>query len=364
MASEPAPSPGSPVDLDRIVSLGQLEDRARGTLTEPAFDYVAGGSWDEITLRDNIAAFQRRRLRPRVLSGVTQVDLATTLLGRPAPTPLAVAPMAQHGFCHPEGELPAARAAAAAGWTFTPSTLSTRSLEEVADAGTGGPGGQWFQLYVQRDLGFSRSLVERAERAGYEAVVFTVDLPVLGYRDRDLRGTGLPLHYGNFPSPAAGDSRTIARGHPPLTWDHGDEVRGWSGLPLVVKGILTGEDACRAVDHGAAGIVVSNHGGRQLDRTPAAIDALPEIVTAVSGAAEVYLDGGVRRGLDVVTALALGARAVFVGRPILYALAVGGEAGVTRALEILRVETERAMILLGAASVDALGPDLLLAAGR
>jgi 4-hydroxymandelate oxidase len=273
--------------------------------------------------------------------------------------PLGVAPMAQYGFCHPDGELPVARAAAAAGWTFTLSTLSTRSLEEVAATAQGGLGGRWFQLYVQRDLEVSRSLVERAEAAGYAAVVFTVDLPVLGYRDRDLRGTGLPLHYGNFPSPAGGDSRTIARGHPPLTWDLVDEVRGWSGLPLVIKGILTGEDACRAVEHGAAGIVVSNHGGRQLDRTPAAIDALAEVVAAVDGAAEVYLDGGVRRGLDVVTALAMGARAVFVGRPILYALGLAGEAGVTRALEILRVETERAMILLGAGSVDALGPHLL-----
>jgi 4-hydroxymandelate oxidase len=348
-------------DLEGVVSLRELEALARDCLPEPALDYVAGGSWDEVTLRENGEAFRRRRFRARVLSGVRAADLSTTLLGRPVAMPLGVAPMSQHGFCHPDGELASARAAAAAGWTFALSTLSTRSLEEVAQAADGaGEGRRWFQLYLQEDLAFSRSLVERAAAAGYDAIVVTVDLPVLGYRDRDLRGTGLPLRYGNFVTPDGGDTRTIGRGHPPLTWALIDQVRGWSQLPVIVKGILVGDDARRAVDIGAAGVVVSNHGGRQLDRVPAAIDALPEVVAAVAGEAEVYLDSGVRRGLDVVLALALGARAVFIGRPILYGLAVGGETGVARALEIVRRETERAMVLLGAATVGDLGPHLVL----
>lgn len=353
----------SDLDLAGIVALAEFEALARQRLPAAAFDYVAGGSWDETTLDDNTAAFRRSRFRASVLSGTMSADLATTILGRTAATPFGIAPMAQFGFCHPEAELPAARAAAAAGWTFTLSTLSTRSIEEVAEAAVGGgPGSRWFQLYVQGDLGFSRSLVDRAVAAGYEALVVTVDLPMLGYRDRDLRGTGLELHYGNFGRPSDGNSKTIARGHPPLTWELMDEVRSWSSLPLIIKGILVGDDARLAVQHGASGVVVSNHGGRQLDRAPAAIDALGEVVEGVAGQAEVYLDGGVRRGLDAVLALAMGARAVFVGRPILYALAAGGEPGVARALEIIRKETERAMILLGAGSIRELTPRLVLPA--
>jgi len=347
----PAPDPA------RFGTLAAFEAAAREFMAPAVLDYVAGGSWDEVTLAENSAAFRRYRFRPAVLSGVTTADLSTTILGRDAAVPLAVAPMAQQGWCHPDAELPAARAAAAAGWTFALSTLSTCSMEAVAaETALAGPGARWFQLYIQRDLALTRSLVERAAAAGYEAVVVTVDVPVLGYRGTDLRGVGLGERRGNFP-PQGHDRTPPARGRTPLTWELIDEVRTWSGLPLVIKGLLTGEDAGRAVDHGAAGILVSNHGGRQLDRTPAAIDALGEVVGAVDGHAEVYLDGGVRRGLDVVLALALGARAVFVGRPILYALSVAGEAGVARALEIVRVETERAMVLLGAGSVRDLTPD-------
>ena len=328
---------------------------------------MAGGSWDETTLADNGAAFRRRQFRASVLSGVmaADVDLSTTVLGRPVPTPFGVAPMAQFGFCHPDAELPAAAAAATAGWTFALSTLSTRSIEEVARAcAPGSPGDRWFQLYVQDDLGVSRSLVERAEAAGYTALVITVDLPVIGYRDRDLRGTGLALHYGNLPPVGDATTTTIGRRHPPLTWDLIDRVRTWSSLPMLIKGILVPEDARLAVEHGAAGVVVSNHGGRQLDRVPAALDALPGVVAAVGDRAEVYMDGGIRRGLDVVMAVALGARAVFVGRPVLYGLTIGGEAGVTRVMEILRRETERAMVLLGVARVADLRPDLVLEARR
>jgi len=348
-------------DLTRITSLAELTELARLRLSPGAFDYVAGGSWDEVTLAENTAAFRRRRFLGSVLHGVRDPDLSTVILGRSVPTPFGVAPMAQYGFCHPDAELPAARAAVQAGWTFVLSTLSTRSIEEVAAAAGEGPGRRWFQLYIQKDLGLSRSLVERAEAAGFEAVVVTVDLPVIGYRDRDLRGTGLDLDYGNFrPAPGETDTRTLGRGNPPLTWDLIDQVRSWTGLPLLIKGILVSQDAVRAVEHGAQGIVVSNHGGRQLDRVPAAIDALPGVVAAVDGRAEVFLDSGVRRGLDVVTALALGARAVFVGRPVLYGLAVGDGAGVSRVAEILAQETRRAMVLLGAATVSDLGPGLLL----
>lgn len=353
---------GGGPDLGALVALAEFEALARARLPAPAMDYVAGGSWDETTLADNAAAFRRRRFQASVLSGVQAADLSTTIMGRPAATPLGVAPMAQYGFCHPGAEGPAARAARAAGWTFALSTLSTLSMERVAEAAdVDGPGGRWFQLYIQKDLGLSRSLVERAEVAGYEALVVTVDLPIIGYRDRDLRSTGLELHYGNMvPAPGEGNTRTIGRGHPPLTWGLIDEVRSWTRLPMLIKGILVPEDAVRAVEHGAQGVVVSNHGGRQLDRTPAAIDALPGVVAAVDGRAEVFLDGGVRRGLDVVMALALGARAVFTGRPILYGLAVGGEAGVARVMQILAAETQRAMVLLGAARVADLHPGLLL----
>lgn len=351
------------MDLSGIVALAEVEALARerlGDTSPAALDYVAGGSWDEVTLADNAAAFRRRRFRASVLSGVQAADLSTTILGRPAATPLGVAPMAQYGFCHPGAEGGAARAAVAAGWTFALSTLSTLSMERVAEEAGEGPGRRWFQLYIQKDLGLSRSLVERAEAAGYEALVVTVDLPMIGYRDRDLRSTGLELHYGNMPTAPGVTTRTIGRGHPPLTWDLMDEVRSWTRLPLLIKGILVPEDAVRAVEHGAQGVVVSNHGGRQLDRTPAAIDALPGVVAAVDGRAEVFLDGGVRRGLDVVMALALGARAVFTGRPVLYGLAVAGEAGVARVMEILAAETQRAMVLLGAACVADLHPGLVL----
>jgi len=365
------PSP-PPVDLARIGALAQFEELARERLDPQAVDYVAGGGWDEVTLTDNVAAFRRRRFRPRVLVDTSAVDPSTELLGRPVAMPVGIAPMALHGLCHRDGELASARAGAAAGIPFCLSTVSSRSIEEVAAASAPvGLGPRWFQLYVHRDRGFSRSLVERAAAAGYQALVLTVDLPILGYRDRDRQWpTPLNAELGNFPGgdgPTVGGSGLddlIDARHAPLTWADLDEIRGWSGLPLVVKGILTGDDARLAVEAGAAALVVSNHGGRQLDRVPGAIDALPEVVAAVGGDVEVYLDGGVRRGLDILTALALGARAVFVGRPILWSLAVGGEAGVARALAILREELERGMALLGTPRVADIGPEHLAPGSR
>lgn len=339
-----------------IISLAELEARARAVMDPAAFDYIAGGAWDEQSLAEAEAAWRRRRLRPRVLVDVARVDPSTTLAGTPAAAPFAIAPMAAHALAHPEGEVATARAAAAAGIPFTLSTMATTSIEDIAAAAPDGV--RWFQLYAQADPGRSRSLVERAAAAGYAAIILTVDLPVLGYRERDMRsGFNLSVPLMNFPDgrpthvAREGESgydvlqEDLDRG---LVWSDLATIRSWSSLPLFLKGILTAEDARNALEEGVAGIIVSNHGARQLDRSVAPADALEEVVAAVDGRAEVWVDGGVRRGLDVVTALALGARGVLVGRPILWALAVGGEAGVARALDILRQETIIAMTLLGA----------------
>jgi 4-hydroxymandelate oxidase len=345
------------LDLARIVSLGDFVGLAEEVMEPAAFDYIAGGAWDEQSLEEADAAWRRRRLRPRVLVDVSHVDPATTMAGCPTLLPVGIAPMAAHALAHPDAELATARAAAAAGIPFTLSTMSSASIEAVAAAAPDGV--RWFQLYTQADPRRSRSLVERAEAAGYRAIVVTVDLPVLGYRERDLRsGFNLAVPHGNFaeagPDHASHGGREdggyaileedLDRG---LNWSDLAAIRSWSSLPLFVKGILTAEDARLAVEHGVDGIIVSNHGARQLDRTVATADALEEVVAA-AGPTEVWVDGGIRRGLDVVTALALGARGVLVGRPILYALAAGGQAAVERALAILRTETVIAMTLLGA----------------
>lgn len=339
----------------RAMSLRDLEAIARERMHPGSFDYVAGGAWDEIGITENEAAWRRYRFRPRVLVDVGSVDPGTTLLGRPSALPLAIAPMAVHGLAHPLGEVATARAAAVAGVPFILSTMSSRSIEDIAGSAPGGR--NWFQLYLQAKPNQSRELVERAAAAGFEAIVLTVDVPIIGYRERDRRsGFDLAVPFGNFaetedgPShrpDASGFAYADPWGHRVPIWDDLAIVRSWSSLPLVVKGILTAEDAVLAVEHGAESIVVSNHGARQLDRTVTPVDVLPEIVRAVGGRAEVWVDGGVRRGLDIAVALALGARAVLVGRPIFWALAGGGQAGVERALAVLREELEIAMALLG-----------------
>ncbi len=343
-----------------------------------AYDYVAGGAWEETSLAENVAAWRRRRFRPRVLVDASQVDASTTMLGTRTALPVAIAPMAVQGLGHPDGEAAAIRGAAAAGVPYILSTTSSCSIEEVAAAAPDAT--RWFQLYVQEDMGVSRSLVERAAAAGYGAIVLTVDLPVLGYRERDRRsGFELPP-LGNFrETPATHGSHrpdTPDRGHDPdgldvfaerldatLTWDDLATIRGWSDLPFVLKGILTAEDARIAVDHGVDGIVVSNHGARQLDRVPATADVLGEVVAAVDGRTEVWVDGGIRRGLDIAMALALGARGVLVGRPVYWALAAGGAPGVTRAIAILREEFEIALALLGAPTPAGIRPEHLVGAG-
>ena len=340
-----------------VTSLPEFEVLARERLDPAAYAYYAGGAWDEHTLRDNADAFARRRLLPRALVDVSTVDPSTTLLGAPVALPVGVAPAALQGLAHPEGELITARAAARSHALFCLSTFSNRSVETVAAAGRGT---RWFQLYVQRDRARTEALVARAVAAGFTALVLTVDLPLPGYRDRELRQP-LPSE-GELPNVGlmAGADFLHAIDHEidaSLDWDDLPWLRSLSQLPLVVKGLLDPADAARAVDAGAAAVWVSNHGGRQLDRAPASLDALEPVVEAVAGRAEVYLDGGVRRGTDVVTALVLGARAVFLGRPFLFALAAGGEAGVARAFEILDQEVRTAMALLGAPTVSQLTRD-------
>jgi 4-hydroxymandelate oxidase len=339
--------------LERIHALDEFEAVARRAMDAAAFDYVAGGSWDEVSLVENLAAWRRYRVVPRTLVDVATVEPGTTMLGTSVSMPLAVAPMALHGLAHKGAEIASASAAAEAGVPFTLSTMASQSIEEVAAAVPGGT--RWFQLYSQADPGRSRELVARAQAAGYTAIILTVDLSRLGYRQRDRRSGFRLTGLGNFPDVPPTHARgahadgSLLEGNLEvgLSWADLATIRGWSGLPLVLKGILSADDAAIAVDHGVDAIVVSNHGARQLDRTPAPIDLLPEVIDAVAGRLEVWVDGGVRRGLDIAIALGLGATAVLVGRPIIWALASGGQAGVARALAILREEFEIALALLG-----------------
>ena len=342
--------------MTQPVRLDDFEELARARMDPGAFDYYAGGAWGEATLRDNVAAFERYRLRPRVLRDVSSVDLACDFAGTPASMPVGLAPTALQTLADPEGEVATARAAAAAGVLMCVSTIAGRSLEDVAAAG----GPRWMQLYVFTDRDLSAQLVKRAEVAGYTAIVLTADLPVAGYRERDLRNRFvIPSSHGlgNFTGIDTAGRELLpfisSLNDSSLTWDDVEWVRSLTSLPVLVKGILTAEDAALAVARGAAGVVVSNHGGRQLDRVPASIDVLEEVVAAVAGRVPVYVDGGVRRGTDVLVALALGASAVFIGRPYLWALAAGGEDGVAMALELLRAEITTAMTLLGATGVGA-----------
>jgi 4-hydroxymandelate oxidase len=356
------------VDVPEGLDLAALELEARERLDAAVYDYVAGGADDELTLADNLAAWTRLRLRPRVLRDVRQVTTATSLLGTPVATPIVVAPTGYHQLLHPDGEAATAAGVAAAGSLLVISTQANRSVEEVAAAAPGAP--RWFQVYVNQDRTYTEQLVVRAAAAGCSALVLTADLPVLGNRPRDVRnrlrfppGMVLGNAVGHFQVAEGEDivahaSRFDAGLEPAtIAW-----LRQRSGLPVLVKGVLRGDDAERCVDAGAAGIVVSNHGGRQLDTAVAAADALPEVVAAVADRVEVYVDGGVRRGTDVVKALALGARGVLLGRPVLWGLATGGAAGVQAVLAALQVELARAMALCGATSVAELTADLV--AGR
>jgi isopentenyl diphosphate isomerase/L-lactate dehydrogenase-like FMN-dependent dehydrogenase len=331
------------------LNVWDYEQLAAHMLEPGPHGYYAGGAGDEVTLRDNVRAYRRWQLRPRVLVDVAGCTTATTVLGHDVSMPLLVAPVAFQRVAHPDGEVGMARAAHATGTLMTLSTLSTTPPEQVAETGVA----RWFQLYVFRDEGLTRELVERARAAGFTALVLTVDTPVLGRRERDHRtGFAIPpeITVAAFGSGGITPAEAFAQMSESVSWHDVERLVAEAGLPVLVKGVLTAEDARLACEHGAAGIVVSNHGGRQLDGVAATIDALPEVVEAVDGRVEVLVDGGVRRGGDVIKALALGARAVLAGRAPLWGLAVGGEAGARHVLELLRAEILLALKLVGCAS--------------
>jgi 4-hydroxymandelate oxidase len=347
VAAEIAAEPCNVFDYERL---------ARERLDPGAYWYFAGGAGDECTLRENVAAYAHWLLRPRALVDVSEASTGTTVLGTPVTMPLLVAPVAFQRMAHPEGELGMARAAAAAGTVMVLSTLATSTPAEVAAAAPDAP--RWFQLYWFRDRGVTRSLIDQAAEAGFSALAFTVDAPRLGRRERDLR-TGfeipadvtVPSYAAAVGQPTAGTPADMfARMDPSVSWRELEQLCEETHLPVLVKGILTAEDARLACEHGAAGVVVSNHGGRQLDGVSATIDALPEVVEAVDGRIEVLVDGGIRRGTDVVRALALGARAVLAGRAPLWGLAARGEQGAREVLELLREEIELALVLVGCPS--------------
>lgn len=346
------------------VNVAGLEELAAARLEPTAYDYYRSGAGDEITLERNRAAYARIELLPRVLRDVSEVSVETKLLGEPV-KPILVAPTAFHGLACERAEPATAEGAAAAGAIFCLSSLSNTPLERFA----GLDGRRWFQLYVFKDRALTRELLDRAEAAGFEAIVVTVDAPVLGRRERDVvNGFDLPpgltiACVGDRLPAEPGESGLAAyfaaQLDPSLDWGDLEWLVGRSGLPVLVKGVHRPDDARRALEAGASGVIVSNHGGRQLDTVPATIDMLPAIADAVAGEADVLLDGGVRRGTDVLKALALGARAVLVGRPILWALAVDEAGGVSRVLGMLEEELRAAMALCGAASVADLGPELI-----
>jgi isopentenyl diphosphate isomerase/L-lactate dehydrogenase-like FMN-dependent dehydrogenase len=324
------------------INVWDYERLAEERLDANALAYFAGGAGDEVTLRENVDAFRRLTLRPRVLVDVTNVSTATSVLGTEIALPVLVAPLAMQRIAHPEGELATARAAAAAGTIMCLSSAATARPAEVAAAAPGAP--RWYQVYVFSDRSITVDLVEEASAAGFSALVLTVDVPYLGRRERDLR-IDFKIPEGITPT---GDLFGGAF-DTSLSWRDLEWLSGY-GLPLVVKGLLTAEDARLACEHGAAAIVVSNHGGRQLDGVAASIDVLAEVVEAADGRAEVLLDGGVRRGTDVLKALALGARAVLIGRAMVWGLAADGEAGVRHVLKLLRAEIELGLPLLGCCS--------------
>ncbi len=358
-----------PVDLSRFVNVHDFENAATARLPEHAREYLNSGSADEMTLRRNRRAFEELRLLPRVLRDVSRVDVSLELFGRRLATPMMIAPAGYHRLFHPDGECATARGAALARVPFAVSTVSTTLIEDVRAASA--EADLWFQLYVQRDGGTTQHLIERAAQAGCTALIVTVDTPVLGSRDRERRlvfpnddtmravhlqaldPTGTQRHHwepGSIHSPLL---------QPALTWTSIEWIRSLTRLPLLLKGIMAPDDARRAATVGVDGIIVSNHGGRNLDTVPAAIEVLPGVVRAVDGAMPVLLDGGVRRGTDVLKALALGAKAVMLGRAPLWGLAVAGAEGVHRVFELLTLELQTAMALSGVAHLRDINTHLI-----
>ena len=350
-----------------VADVLQFEALARKKLSQMAYDYIRSGGADEITMRENRLAFERLALAPRILTDVSQIDTRISLFGAELQSPVLLAPIAYQRVFHPEGELATARGASAAGAPFIVSSFTTTAIDEIAGS-TQQP--IWFQLYVQRDRAFTRDMVERAIAQGCKAVCLTVDTPVLGCRYGQLQ-FALPagiecMHVRGLAQ------KLMAKGHqlrgygiydalfdPSFNWRDLEWLRSFSGVPLLLKGVLTAEDAARAIEAGVDGIIVSNHGGRNLDTLPAAIEALPRVVDAVRGRIPVLMDSGIRRGTDILMALALGARAVLVGRPYAYGLAAAGAQGVERVIRILREELERAMALTGRRSIAEIDSSVL-----
>jgi 4-hydroxymandelate oxidase len=359
------------VSLPDCVTIDDWEALAKTKLSAMAYDYYRSGADDEHTLRRNRETYARFEIWYRTLVDVAAPNVATRVLGTDLSSPILVAPTAYHRLANPEGEPATARAAAAVGSLYCASTLATTALEDVAAAAPGAP--QWFQLYVHKDREFTASLIDRAKAARYRAIAVTVDTPVLGRRCADVRnGFGLPegMVMANLvrilpPDLGVGAGSELARfvasrHDAAFTWKDLEWIAARAApLPVVVKGIARSDDAARALDHGAQAIWISNHGGRQLDYAPATIDVLPEVVRAVGDRAEVYIDGGIRSGTQALIALALGARAVFVGRPVLWGLAANGEAGVKSVLSLLHAELVRAMQLAGCADLAATREDLV-----
>jgi 4-hydroxymandelate oxidase len=356
----------SHLDRDRpmLLTIEEFESSAGAALPADVWDYLSGGSGAEVTLAANRSAFDRLRLRPRALVDVSRCDHRVDLLGASLAAPLGVAPMAYQRLAHPDGEVATAVAAGATGLLLVVSLFASRSLEEIAEAATGP---LWLQLYWLRQRAVLADLITRAEAAGYRAIVLTVDTPRVGRRLRDMRnGFAVPAGVTpasidpavmasaarGRPGESAIERHSRERFDPSLCWDDLAWLRERTSLPLVVKGLLTAEDARLAVERGVDAVVVSNHGGRQLDGAVASLDALPEVVDAVAGRCPVLLDGGVRTGSDVAKAVALGARAVLVGRPVLWGLAVAGADGAREVLELLVAELEDAMVLSGRPRVD------------
>jgi len=347
-------------DVGNPLNVWEYERLAEDRLDEASFGYFAGGAGDEHTVRANVEAFDGWRLRPRVLVDVADVTTATTVLGTELSMPIVAAPVAYQRMAHPDGELAVARGAAAAG---TLMCLSSFATSTPADVGGAAEGGRWFQLYWHPDREVTKEMLGQARAAGFTAVVLTVDLPVLGPRERDLR-TGFALHPDyrmEVYASALGDLGVVTPASaaklvdPRLAWRDLEWLHEHAGVPVIAKGILTAEDAVLAAEHGCDAVVVSNHGGRQLDRAVASLDALPEVADAVGDRVEVLIDGGIRRGTDVAIALALGARAVLLGRPVIWGLAVRGAEGVEHVFQLLREELLLALALLGCPAPDALG---------
>ena len=386
--SQPSPSRASrSVASPRVLNIGDLREIARRRLPRAVFDYLDGGAEGEVTLRENCRIFEDVTFRPRNAVALRDCDLRTQVLGQDISLPVILAPVGYSRLMHPRGEVGAAAAAGAAGTAFVLSTISAHRLEDVKAASQGPV---WYQLYLVGGRTVAEAAIDRARKAGFSALVVTIDTPVTGFRERDSRNGVKELLGGSFlskiphvpqvlkrpgwlasflldggvpnlenvvvpgkgPMPMLDVSTALAAAA--VTWEDVRWIRqSWPG-PIIVKGVLTAEDAKRAVDEGAAAVSVSNHGGRQLDGVHASLRALPEVVAAINGRAEVLMDGGIRRGADVVKALALGARAVLIGRAYAYGLAAAGDAGVMRALDILREDIERTLRLLGCASVSGL----------